>query len=92
MLTNTENIRTVTFTIWLIAEIGVAGASAANSYLDKITEKVVIALEDIDNLSLSGNVDWIMPVEGVREEVSSPQGSAIWQTLDLRVRVSNSVL
>jgi hypothetical protein len=92
MLTNVENLRETTFTIWLIAEVGVAGMANANSYLDNVTKKVVEALEDIDNLSLGGNVDWIMPVEGAREEVSSTQGSAIWQILELRVRVSSSVL
>ena len=92
MLTNTENLRTIIFTIYIIAEIGLSGATQANTFLDDTTKKVVETLEDIDNLSLSGNVDWIMPVEGTREEVQSPQGSQIWQQLDLRVRVSSSVL
>ena len=92
MLTNIENERKITFTIWLIQEIGVKGAADANTLLDEITRQSVEALEDRDNLTLGGLVDWIMPAEGKREEVSSPQGSAIWQILNLDVRVSTSVL
>lgn len=92
MLTNVENLRTITFRIWIMQEIGTAGADSANQYLDEATQKVVVALEDITNLDLGGNVDWIMPVEGARQEVSSPEGSIIWQVLDLRVRVSSNVL
>jgi len=92
MLTNTENLRTIMFTIYLIAEVGQSGAAQANSYLDTVTKKVVEALEDVDNITLSGNVDWMMPVEGDRTEQQSPQGDTVWQQLDLRVKVASSVL
>jgi len=92
MLTNVENLRTITFRIWIIQEVGVKGANDANGFLDTTTQKVVVALEKIANLDLSGQVDWIMPVEGARQEVTSPEGSVIWQILDLKVRVSSSVI
>ena len=92
MLTNVQNERTLVFRIWLVQEIGNAGMETANQLLDDLTKDTIAILEDTDNISLDGNVDWIMPVEGAREEVSSPQGSAIWQILDLQVRVVSSVL
>jgi len=92
MLTNIENERRIRFTIWLIQEIGVKGADNANDILDEITREAVEALENIDNISLGGLVDWIMPAEGKREEVSSPEGSAIWQILNVDVRVTTSVI
>ena len=92
MLTNVENERKITFTVWLIQEIGVKGMSDANGLLDEITREAVEALENRSNLTLGGLVDWIMPAEGKREEVASPQGSAVWQILNLDVRVTTSVV
>lgn len=92
MLTNVQNQRTIVFTIYIIDEVGVAGADQANDILDVATKKVVEALEDKDNLTLGGTADWIMPVAGSREEIASPNGSQIWQQLDLRVRVVSSIL
>ena len=45
MLTNTENLRTIIFTIYIIAEIGLSGATQANTFLDDTTKKVVETLE-----------------------------------------------
>lgn len=92
MLTNVENLRTITFRVWILAEVGVAGAANANRILDNATKAVVNAVEDIDNLQLGGDVDWITPVEGARQEVASPNGSIIWQILDLRTNISSSVV
>lgn len=92
MLTNVENERKISFTIWLIQEIGVQGADVANDILDEITRQSVEALENISNVSLGGLVDWIMPTEGKREEVSSPEGSAIWQILNVDIRVTTSIV
>lgn len=92
MLTNVENERKISFTIWLIQEIGIKGTGDANAILDEITREAVEKLENIANVSLGGLVDWIMPAEGKREEVSSPEGSAIWQILNVDVRVTTSVL
>ena len=92
MLTNVENERKITFTIWLIQEVGIMTMEEANTSLDEITREAVEALEKRSNLTLGGLVDWIMPAEGKREEVSSPEGSAIWQILNLDVRVTTSVL
>ena len=92
MLTNTQNERTITFTLWVIQEIGVIGADTANEILDNATKKVVEKLENIAQLSLNSNVDWTLPVAGGRQEVATPQGSAIWQELELRAKVVSSVL
>lgn len=92
MLTNVENLRTIMFSIWIIQEINVIGMDQANEILDIATQKVVNVLEDIDNISLSGNVDWMRPISGPREEAQSPKGSVMWQRIDLDMRVASSVL
>jgi hypothetical protein len=92
MLTNVENERKITYTIWLIQEVGIQGMTDANVLLDEITREAIENLESRANLTLGGLVDWIMPAEGKREEVSSPEGSAIWQVLNLDVRVTTSVV
>lgn len=92
MLTNTQNIRTLTFTLYIIVEVGTQGIATANNLLDIATKKIVEAVEKIDNLSLSGTVDWIIPLEGSREEVQTPQGLSIWQKLDLRVQTTSSII
>ena len=92
MLTNVENERTITFRIWLVQEIGVAGMATANDLLDTLTNETVTILESISNITLSNTATWLMPNVGGRQEVSSPQGSAIWQVLNLQVRVVSNVL
>lgn len=92
MLTNVENERTIVFRIWLIQEVGVKGMTDANAILDNVTSEVIDTFEGIGNITLGGYCDWVMPVEGAREEVSSPQGSAIWQIVDLQVRVTSFVI
>jgi hypothetical protein len=92
MLTNTQNLRTITFRVWVMTEIPVGGASKANDILDNATTAVVEAVENITNLQLGGDINWLPPVEGARQEVSSPTGNLIWQILDLRCRIISSVL
>ena len=91
-LTNVDNLRTITFSIWIIQEINVIGMDQANEILDIATQKVVNVLEDIDNISLSGNVDWIQPITGPREEAQSPKGSVMWQRIDLDMRIASLVI
>ena len=92
MLTNVENLRTITFRVWIMTEIPVAGASQANTILDNATTAVVNVVENISNLQLGGDITWLPPVEGARQEVSSPTGNLIWQILDLRCRIISYVL
>lgn len=92
MLTNTDNLRTITFSVYLLAEIPVNGQSEAKRILDVATKNVVEALEDIDNLTLSASVDWVMPTVGPREQISTPEGMVFSQRLDVQVKVSSSIL
>lgn len=92
MLTDAENIRTITFSVYILAEITVKGQSAAKTILDTATKKVVEALEDIDNLTLSGAVDWLMPTVGPREQFNSPEGAVFSQRLDVQVKVASSIM
>ena len=92
MLTNVENLRTIVFRMWIMTEIPVAGAEQANTILDNATTAVIAEIENISNLALGGDITWLPPVEGARQEVSSPTGNLVWQILDLRCRVISSVL
>lgn len=92
MLTDTENIRTITFTAYILSEITVAGLDTSKGILDIATKQVVTALEKITNMTLSGSVDWIMPTVGVRQEFSTPEGSVLAQELKIQAKVSSSIL
>lgn len=92
MITNVENLRTITFRMWIMTEIPVTGADNANRILDNATTSVVGMIENISNLQLGGDIQWLPPVEGARQEVTSPTGNLIWQVLDLRCRIISSVL
>lgn len=92
MLTDTENLRTITFDIYILSEIKVEGIANAKRVLDVATKQVVTALEDKDNMSLSGSVDWLMPTEGAREQILLANGQAFSQKLSLQVKASSSIL
>lgn len=92
MLTDTENVRKITFTAYILVEIQVAGRDEAKDLLDTATQAVVVALEKKDNMSLSGAVDWIMPTVGPRDEFAVSTGQVFSQRLDIVVNVSSSIL
>lgn len=90
--TNTEVLRTINFRVWVVTEVTVAGLDTATDILDTATQNVVEALEDADNQTLSGVVDWIMPTVGSRSQIQGPSGNLLSQTLDVRVKVLSSIL
>jgi hypothetical protein len=92
MLTDTENLRTITFTVYLLTEIGVKGQQGAIDILDVATNNAITALEKITNMSLSGSVDWIMPTVGPREQIAGPNGALFSQRLDINAKISTSIL
>lgn len=92
MLTDTENVRKITFTAYILVEIQVAGRDQAKGLLDTATQAVVVALEKKDNMSLSGSVDWIMPTVGARDEYAVANGQVFSQRLDVVMNVSSSIL
>lgn len=92
MLTDAENLRTITFSVYILAEIKTATLTGAKDLLDAATKAVVEALEDIDNLTLTNSVDWIMPTVGPREQSQTPEGAVLSQRLDIQVKVSSSIV
>lgn len=92
MLDEASNLRTVQFTIWILQEITVLGEQAAKTSLDACVKAVVNILEKKTNDTLSGTVDWIMPVVGRRTHVPTPQGAAFMQELVLSAKVASTIL
>ena len=92
MLTDTENLRKITFSIYILVEVSVVGQSEAKRILDVASKQVITALEKITNISLSGSVDWIMPTLGKRQQFETPEGATMSQELILDVKVSSSIL
>jgi hypothetical protein len=91
MLDDTNNVRVLTFTIWLICELPVKGENLAKTILDNASKAVINVLEAKANDTLGGTVDWVMPTMGQRQEVQSPNGNQIYQELRLRCNVASSI-
>ena len=92
MLDDTSNVRVITFTLWIICELPVKGEELAKTILDNATKAVINVLEDKDNDTLGGTVDWVMPVMGQRAEVASPEGNTIYQELRVRCNIASTIL
>lgn len=92
MLDDVNNLRTIQFTIWVLQEITVKGEQAAKDVLDAAVKSVVNILEKKSNDTLSGTVDWIMPVMGRRTHTPTPQGAAFMQEIILRAKVASTIL
>lgn len=91
MLTDAENIRKITFSIYILAEITIAGRDTAKGLLDNATNDVVTALELKANQSLSGAIDWMMPTVGARDEFAVVDGQVFSQKLDVVMYVASSI-
>lgn len=92
MLTDADNLRKITFTIYILTEINVAGRDTAKDLLDTATNNVVTALESLANMTLSGSCDWIMPAVGNRDEFAVGDGLVFSQKIDLDVNISSSIV
>ncbi len=92
MLDDSNNVRAITFTLWVVNEVAVEGQSGAKDLLDAAVKDVINTLELKSNDTLSGNVDWIMPVIGKRQQVQSPEGLVMYQEIILKCQVSSSIL
>ncbi len=92
MLDDANNVRTITFTIWVTNEVKVGGQVAAKGYLDAAVKEVINLLELKANDTLSSTVDWIMPVVGRRTQVESPEGLIMYQEIILKCNVSSSIV
>lgn len=92
MMDDTNNLRTMKWTIWVLQEIPVKGEQAAKTILDAAVKAVVNVLEKKSNDTLSNTVDWIMPVTGRRSHVPTPNGSAFMQEIILDAKVASTIL
>ena len=59
---------------------------------DVAVKNVINVLEKKSNDTLSGTVDWIMPVVGRRSQVPTPQGAAFMQEIILNAKVASTIL
>jgi len=91
-LDDAYNTRVLTFTIWVVCEIGVKGLTGANALLDAVAKDVINALELGTNSTLSGACDWLMPAAGKREITSTPEGSSMYQELSLKVYIASAIV
>lgn len=92
MLTDTENIRTITFTAYILCETSIKTYAQAKDILDTATKQVITALEKITNMTLSSSVDWIVPTVGGRTEFNTPEGSVLSQELKIQAKVTSSIM
>ena len=92
MLDDSNNLRTMTWSIWILQEITVKGEAAAKTLLDVAVKNVINVLEKKSNDTLAGTVDWIMPVVGRRSQVPTPQGAAFMQEIILNAKVASTIL
>lgn len=92
MLTDADNLRKITFTIYIITEINVAGRDVAKGLLDTATNNVITALESLANMTLSGACDWVMPAVGNRDEFAVGDGLVFSQRIDLDVNIASSIV
>ena len=81
-LTTKENLRRVEFTIMVQTELQQEGQEESIRILDDITDKILDAIENDFQLGLT--VDWALPVSGPRNEITTPSGTAMTQTLFVR--------
>lgn len=92
MMDDSNNLRTMTWTIWILQEINVDGQAAAKTSLDAAVKSVVNILEKKSNDTLSNTVDWIMPVVGRRTQVATPTGASFMQEIVLNAKVASTIL
>jgi hypothetical protein len=91
MLDSINNLRVITFTLWVVTEVKVAGQEAAKDILDAAVKEVINILELKANAELGGTVDWTMPVIGKREEVQSPEGLVMFQEIILKCNIASFI-
>ncbi len=92
MLDDSNNLRVITFSIYIYSEVQISSQTTSRGKLDTIVASVINALELKTNDTLSGAVDWLMPVIGRRQEIETTQGLVYMQELQLKCNVASSIL
>ena len=91
-LDDTNNIREITFTIWITQEIQGNGQETAKDILDNAVNQVINILEKKANWTLGNTVDWTIPVVGSRKQYQSPEGLVMVQEIILKTNIASSLL
>ena len=81
-LRNKSNRRGYTWNLYVLVLIPKDKEIESATYrLDKTCDAIVETIEN--DITLGGVVDWCIPLTGAREQVETPQGYALMQTLNL---------
>ncbi len=92
MLDDSNNMRIITFTLYVITEIKVKGLDGATTILDNAVKEIINLVEKKTNDTLSNTVDWVTPIIGKRVQTSSPEGNFIYQEMQLRCNIASTIL
>jgi len=92
MMDDSNNMRKITFTIYVMVEIKVITLEVATDILDNAVKAITNLVEKKSNNTLSNTVDWVTPVIGKRQQTNSPDGNLIWQEMQLRCNIASSIL
>ena len=92
MLDDANNVRVLTFKVWITVEVNVATQTTAKDNLDSAVKSIINILEKKSNDTLSGTVDWVMPVIGARSQSVSPEGNFMYQELLVKCNIASSIL
>lgn len=90
-LTTSENLMVVTFTAYVLVEVLNKNVEQATDILDTVTDALIDIVSDKDNITLSGEADWISPTVGPRNQIETPNGQAFMQELSIKVNTSRVV-
>jgi hypothetical protein len=78
-LTNESNQRMYSWTMYVAVETQIKSVADAGGILDAVCDEIVDAFEN--DLTLGGAVQWVEPLTGGRDEVETPQGTMLVQTI-----------
>ena len=92
MLDDSTNKHVIAFSIYILAEIAVAGEQNAKNLLDVVQASAITILEKKSNDTLSGTVDWVMPPDGGRKHSPTPNGAAFMKDIQFKVVCASSIL
>lgn len=92
MMDDSNNMRIITFTLYVISEIQVSKLDVATGILDNAVKSITNLVEKRSNDTLSNTVDWVTPVMGKRQQSHSPDGNFIYQEMQLKCNIASTIL
>ena len=92
LLDDSTNQHTITFSIYILAQISVAGEQTAKNLLDAVQQSAITILEKKSNDTLGSTVEWVYPPDGGRKHSPTPDGSAFMKDIQFKVMIASSIL